>query len=587
MNAVYEKNITALSKVNPQLTAYLAEINSEKYHVAKNTSGEAILEIAAGDGKKVAIGDTQSQVGHAQSLIPVMDNVAPLFILMGMGLGTLFFETRKKYPKAIIVVIEADAHIFKKALETFDFTQAIHDPHVSFCVSLKLERLLWELYTFFTEPAHSRATPLLTLIQDNATIKHAYNYYVNAAKIIKQAMDQLWDCFIGNDHKDSFLGAKNVFKNVAHLSGQICIEPHRQMMRDKIGVVVSSGPSLEDKIDWLKKIQDKAVIICSDSSLKKILASGIKPFGVASLERDDEIEDLYNGYEIPDDVVLFYVPQIMPGIVKKFPGPKCFYFRDVFPFSSLPDLAPRLNTGSSCAHLALITLIALGCREIALVGQDLAYDRQSGTSHFSGVSHDTQNFDAKLERVMVPDNQGGEIETHTFWRLYRDQLALIINHNPHVKVYNVIAKESGAKIAGAERVDAAAFFTRFDAVDISKPSIDITLGQKELTQKISDFGHDLTHLKSTMIAELQQLKARYEGLTKAGQFSEFDQMRQTLHAAFSATTIRFFSTYFISILRRFDAAASSIWTTEEFRDHRDEHIKKCQDAMNDLLELLA
>ena len=64
---------------------------------------------------------------------------------------------------------------------------------------------------------------------------------------------------------------------------------HDDSLGDTPVVLVASGPSLDDNIDWLKKHANELNIVAAGSALGALLTAGIKPSAVVFLERDSDV----------------------------------------------------------------------------------------------------------------------------------------------------------------------------------------------------------------------------------------------------------------------------------------------------------
>ena len=79
-------------------------------------------------------------------------------------------------------------------------------------------------------------------------------------------------------------------------------------------------------------------------------------------------------------------------------------------------------SGSSVAHMGLGVAWALGAGEVALIGQDLAFER-GGRSHASGTAWERGGNETKIpkrDRLLVPAIDGGAVETTRTWKYFID-----------------------------------------------------------------------------------------------------------------------------------------------------------------------
>ena len=99
---------------------------------------------------------------------------------------------------------------------------------------------------------------------------------------------------------------KNTFENLPHLANA----PDVGEMKDQFGdipfILVGAGPSLDESIDFLKSVQDKAIIVASNSPYRKLINSGIRPHLVVTA---DPLSPTLAGFE---NVSLENVPLACP-----------------------------------------------------------------------------------------------------------------------------------------------------------------------------------------------------------------------------------------------------------------------------------
>jgi hypothetical protein len=119
------------------------------------------------------------------------------------------------------------------------------------------------------------------------------------------------------------------------------------------------------------------VIVATQTTLKPLLAAGVRPHFVTALDFHEISRRFYTGLEPADvaDVTLIAEPKAHPVILDAFPGAvRCCA-------SSFLDelLGPHrremgtIPAGATVAHLAVYAARHLGCDPIILVGQDLAF----------------------------------------------------------------------------------------------------------------------------------------------------------------------------------------------------------------------
>lgn len=565
MMAVYSRNLQALRERQPEIAAFVDSLNVSDYHVTTAVSGDAVLRVRKNSGEEVAIDHSDDPLAEASGFIPSLPDDRHFFLLMGIGLGYALFETVRRYPQSRMLVIEHDARIFKRALETFDFVPYIKNPNVEFIVAVKFPALPRLFLNGFARNDNDLYLPGLRLVQNQRVVAYSKDYYATAARVFTQCVKNYWEVYVGNDYRDALKGMRYVLANLKDVSRLLSLEPYTERYKGATGIVVSSGPSLDASLDFLRDVQDRALLICADSALKKLLANGIKPFGVACVERDDINAELFQGFDIPDDIVLFAPPVLKPVTFATYPGPIVTFFRRAYPFPGLPGLLPCRDFGISCSHLSYQVLNWLDCARIALVGQDLAYDRDSGKSHFSGVIDFAENQYAPQTRAFEPDNNGGTIPTSRDWMLFRDffEELYAVNRSSH-ELVNVIDARRGLLIKGVSRVDPESFFKALRAGGDKPVPFDPREGKLGFARSAAGFSEKMATLKEDLLDAVARLQGAVPDLAAAPNVTAYLEARARLFSGFSSQASYLILELLKPHLKAFDANAVSLWDDAAF-----------------------
>ena len=162
-------------------------------------------------------------------------------------------------------------------------------------------------------------------------------------------------------------------------------------------VIVSAGPSLDSNVDLLKGLEDRVLIVCVNTSLKAVLAAGVRPHIVICLESLD-VSTHFQGLERELAQTALVLEQTShPKLYDIEAGCRFTFFggsQRQLDFSAKAlklDTVRGLPSGGSIANTAFSAVDLLGCSPIVLIGQDLAYtDGQVYASKtvFGGITMD-------------------------------------------------------------------------------------------------------------------------------------------------------------------------------------------------------
>ena len=115
----------------------------------------------------------------------------------------------------------------------------------------------------------------------------------------------------GNDSLDSFVGLENLLLNLKYVLYNPGVDTLFDRFRGKPGILVASGPSLDQNMHLLKGLTNRAVIASCDASFIPLMNAGIRPHIVGTHERTPGTHLFYKGIEnLSDETTLSAFAQI-------------------------------------------------------------------------------------------------------------------------------------------------------------------------------------------------------------------------------------------------------------------------------------
>ena len=272
-------------------------------------------------------------------------------------------------------------------------------------------------------------------------MKIGKDYYIKDLQILYEAVYHSIQNF-GNCPEDSLIGLENMLDNVAQIVNNPGINLLYDKFKGKPAVIVATGPSLKKNMHLLKGIEDKALIISVDASFKYLMANGIKPHMVTSLEREHEVQQFFDGFEPEEvkDVYMTACPVLFNHVYESYTGPQIIVYRNFDHFKWLEIDRGILEVKLSSSNMAFKVAEALGCDPIILIGQDLAYG-ENGETHATEVP-----FTSEGEGIFyVKGNCQEEVKTNSGWYNFLKAYEVDVAQH-HGKVIN--CTEGGAYIPG-------------------------------------------------------------------------------------------------------------------------------------------
>ncbi|MGF1482971.1 MAG: motility associated factor glycosyltransferase family protein [Opitutales bacterium] len=162
-------------------------------------------------------------------------------------------------------------------------------------------------------------------------------------------------------------------------------------------VLVGAGPSLDEAVDFLRATQSRALIVCSNSSYRKLRNSGIVPHLVGALDPNPSTDRGFEGQPL-DGTCLLAPFFVYPAVAERFSGRTFTWSSELATLSFLKrrlGLQPGtrlIQQGTISASLVDLAKV-LGCPKICLVGQDMALTAD-------GRNHTADSFYADEARLV-------------------------------------------------------------------------------------------------------------------------------------------------------------------------------------------
>ncbi len=171
-------------------------------------------------------------------------------------------------------------------------------------------------------------------------------------------------------------------------------------------IVVASGPSLKDQLDWLRNVRADHVVIAVNSALRPLRAAGITPDYVVAIDAHPALAA--HVADVPATVPLVHGVAVHGDLLRAWPGPR-FATRLSGPrYEALPTPRGRLWSAGTVTHTACALARHLGAQELVLLGADFSYP--AGRTHLAGAPAASDLVD-EGRRLKVTDGLGGEAPT--------------------------------------------------------------------------------------------------------------------------------------------------------------------------------
>ena len=244
---------------------------------------------------------------------------------------------------------------------------------------------------------------------------------------------------------------QNSFSNLIHMATSPDVGELKDKFADVPFVLIGAGPSLDDSIDFLKKVQDQAIIVASNSPYRKLINSGIKPHLVVTA---DPMEPTLAGFQ---NVKLDHVPlacpfSAYPEIVKRFSG-RILSWSTLNPIADFIKKRIGRTPGTHILEQGTVSGCVLdlsklfGCKKVLFVGQDMAV-RDDGQYYTSDSFYaDSGDHYAETQKGhRLPGNTKDSVLVESRLFVYLKTFEQFVKNNPNTE-YRNLARD-GVKIEG-------------------------------------------------------------------------------------------------------------------------------------------
>lgn len=390
----------------------------------------------------------QAIAQHTAELSPT-GAMMGIFLGLGLGYDPLYYmeQVAKDAGTEYCLIVEPDFAMAKLACQHTPLEAMILHDNITLMLGVPEEELFIEFAKWLKDKQKYHNLRAVKFYYNPEVYKLNQPYFEAVQQKLVQAANFTMLEY-GNDPVDSLTGVVNMLKNLNEIINYPGINMLKDSCKDIPAIVVSTGPSLDKNKHLLKGLENKAVIIAADASLKPLLNIGFKPHIVATLEREMDVVKLFEGIgpEQIEDCYLAGCPVIFPEVYKAYPGKHIVVYRNFDHFKWLGIDKGILDIKLSAGNMAFNVAEHLGCNPIILIGQDLAL--AGGKTNADGAVLGTeQDSYLKEPRYKVKANDGGEIETTRSLKSFLDAYTIdVANYKGQV----INATEGGAYINGTE-----------------------------------------------------------------------------------------------------------------------------------------
>lgn len=446
---MYNKNSEALKESKPSLYQGMldaafqdAESQLEKVETVSARDGNPITVVTF-HGKPIRLNSSFCPTEEArkwakQFSFPNMNNNV---ILYGFGNGYFVNSLLDRLPENdYLIIYEPSSEMFLHAIHNYDLESILKNPRVLISVEgLNSDEFHMQL---------DKVLDISNLANSTVTIHTGYG------NIFKKQLIYFQDTINSSVEKVKLYhntllkigeaSLKNKFLNIPKIRDSISVNQLKKVWNPDISaIVVAAGPSVEDSIESLKNAKGKAVIVAVDRILQYLLAQGVTPDFVVTLDPMKNSINFSNEANV--EVPMFCVMQAKPIIMDKQIGRKIvcssgWYLKEHY--EKVEGTFPDVPISGSVATVAVDILYYLGTRKILLVGQDLAF--RGDYTHAGGTISNPISSASCLVEGLNGENVKARYDWIEFRNWFQDFIKL------HDDVTLIDTKTQGTLIKGTK-----------------------------------------------------------------------------------------------------------------------------------------
>ncbi len=395
------------------------------------------------------------------------ERILIMFIGLGLGYGPL--QVIKERPKLVrLVIVEPWMDMFMHAIHLIDLTPIFNSKRVLLYVGE------FEEARFEGDLQRTAAIFSTRILEFPLGQKVRKDLYKKVSDKVFEIANKL------NAHGSTTMNCggeffQNRYDSLTLLRHSYSYDILRDSFKNMPAIMVAAGPSLDDDMELLKTLKNKALIITADSALSPLLKAGITPDIVTTLDFQKVNFEKLTPFVDTEKEWEFMLVSMIKGsslVQKRFPVSHL-----ILGFmTDLPHMWIAKELGVKCyappafsvAHVSMGVALLSGANPIIFLGQDLGFT-STEDDHATGTIFSSRYQDRK-DYISIKGLDGGEIKTDRSLLGIKTLFEDIIKSNPKKVFINSTSR--GAYIDGAMRLrlDEVKSLYLKDEIDIKKQS---------------------------------------------------------------------------------------------------------------------
>ena len=451
---LYEKNLNFLRDNIPNLYKILDNIELKRSVLSEARSGSYTLTYKV-SGNDYFIHSKYDPIKESVKLLDKIDFKADHILVFGIGLGYQLPQIIKaKSSLARVLIVEPEIEFVKQSMYVIDWVKLLKRNDFFFVFGTNFDEIADMVHEFINISVFDK----LEQVELSSETRLLKPFFDKAKEVVNNEIkSNLLD--FKTTLAENYLVARNIIDNFPFILKSRPMVSLKDGFQKVPGIIISAGPSLDKNIQYLKQIQNRAMLISVDTALKPLLSRSINPHFTAIADPSYKNYLHLQGLEKKIENFIIAETAISAQIYKDF-------HKDIFTASIGKPLVRIIEENStefgsidawgSVISFAMNFAVYLGLDPIVFVGQDFAFSSMRNhcrktsweearivySSNLEGLQRfEKKSISGNRKILEVKDVFGNNTFSSERLLLYKNYLVREINKNKNITFLN--ATEGG------------------------------------------------------------------------------------------------------------------------------------------------
>lgn len=367
-----------------------------------------------------------------------------IVFVYGFERGLSIADVIEEYPDRWLFVYEPNVSLFRKAMNEYDLSLLLEHPNFYFFALGESQlKMLFNMVCSYMQQE-------MVFIAQRKYLEHDHS----ELQKVKKQFDEYRSTFYSNKYTEHHFReewTRNYFYHLSDALDSPFIEEMTYLCEGSTAIIVSSGPSLQEDIEWIRKLRNHAIIIAAGSSIQALVKNGIQPHFAVIMDGHPVNNKIFSAPEMLEAPLVFTTSSYYEIADRKKENKIYSIMKtdavSLHYFGMSSDqilMTPAATVAGNAIQVAAI----LGAKRILLAGQDLSFSNNQ--FYTQGIGHFAADFtDQKVKEAhqTVLNVKGGYNLTEDGFLFMKDALESLMASLTEIEFINI--SRHGAVIEGA------------------------------------------------------------------------------------------------------------------------------------------